>query len=916
MIDDQLADACDAATAPFRVLEKRVYQGPNLYSRRPMIRIRVDLGKLENWPTNRLPAFTETLVSLLPGLAHHGCSCRTSGGFPSRLQEGTWLGHVIEHVALELQTAAGSPVSRGKTRSVSGQPGVYDILFRYRDDALALAAGGAAVRLVLALLPADLAAWRGEDSLPLPLVDDPKDVPALVRALSEVLARNALGPTTNALVEEARRRGIPALRLDKQSFVQLGYGSRQHRLRASITDKTSQVAVTIAGNKDLTKTMLLDLGLPAPRGTVVRTVDEALMFARALDHPIVIKPLDGNHGRGVSTDLVTDNQIRTAFAAAAAISARVIVEQHLPGDDHRILVVAGKVVAVARRAPASVTGDGFHSVAQLIDLLNEDPKRGDGHEKVLTKISLDASLYDMLERQGKHLATVPQADETVLLRGTANLSSGGTSTDCTDDIHPQNRLIAELAARTIGLDIAGVDFVCPDIRRPVAETGGGIVEINAAPGFRMHLAPSYGQARDVAAPVIDMLFPRDARSRIPIVAVTGTNGKSTTARMISAILREDGNRVGMTNTSGVYVDDLLLKAGDASGPRSAGMVLRNPAVDVAVLETARGGILREGLGFDTCSVGVVLNVSEDHLGLKGVDTLEDLAAIKAVVVSSVARTGSTVLNFDDCLTRAMARKARSMVIWFSLIATPDNPAMAAHLEAGGLAVLRATVEGRDHIILYRGCHGVPIVATADIPATAGGAASFNIANALAAVAAGAALGVDVEIIARALGAFASSFADNPGRFNIIDDHPFRVVLDYAHNPASLKALGESLPQLKPGSGRILGMVSIPGDRRDRDILEIGRIAAGAFDHIIFREGPDGRGRPRGEVLRLLETGARAAPSGSASFESVLEEHDAVDHCLSIARAGDLLVLFPTRVDDVYRQVRDYIPASADHYVSA
>ncbi len=917
MTDEPCGTERAASCAPLRVLEAATYRGPSLFDRRPVVRIRVDLGELENWPSDRITGFGERLLAQLPGLANHACSCPQEGGFPFRLAQGTWLGHVIEHVALELQTVAGSPVSRGKTRSVAGRPGVYDIVYRYRDEGLALAAGGAALRLVMALLPEALAAWEGERFLPDRLGAGPQDMAAVVAGLQAILARNALGPTTKALVEAAERRGIPATRLDRQSFIQLGHGSRQQRLRASITGQTSQVAVAFAGNKDLTKAMLAELGLPVPRGKVVRSVDEALAAARELKTAVVIKPLDGNHGRGVSTDLRSEEQIRTAFEQAAAIGPRVIVEQFLPGNDHRILVVGGKVVAVAERAPASVMGDGFHSVAQLIDLLNEDPRRGEGHEKVLTRIKVDAALKDMLERQDKTLASVPQAGERVLLRGTANLSSGGTSTDRTDVIHPENRLVAEMAARTIGLDVAGVDFVSPDISRPVSETGGGIVEINAAPGLRMHLAPSHGTPRDVASPIIDMLFPRGSRSRIPTVAVTGTNGKSTTTRMIAAILRERGGAIGLTNTSGVYVNDVLLKSGDASGPRSARMLLRNPAVDAAVLETARGGILREGLGFDACSVGVVLNVSEDHLGLKGVDTLDQLAAIKAVVVQSVARRGAAVLNFDDRHTRAMARRARGSIIWFSLAADASDPKLAAHLAAGGRAVLlEKRDDGADELVLRKRAERTPVMQASDIPATAGSRAIFNVANALAAVAAAWALGVEVQHMKRALGAFASSYADNPGRFNIIDDHDFQVIIDYAHNAASLRALAECLPGLRSPDGRTIGMVSTPGDRRDEDIIEIGRIAVESFDQVVFREGPDGRGRPRGQVLTLLEKGARQAGASPGRFESVLEERDAVARCLSLAEPGDLIVLFPTRIDAVYQQVRAFSPARSASHVAA
>ncbi|WEK46380.1 MAG: cyanophycin synthetase [Candidatus Andeanibacterium colombiense] len=912
-MEDRRDSESGAGDASFRVLETRIYRNASLYGRLPLARIRVDLGVLEAYPTNTISGFTETLLNLLPGLRSHGCSCPDQGGFPHRLEEGTWLGHVIEHVALELQTRAGSPVSRGKTRSVPGKRGVYDILYRYQDEKLALAAGSAAVRAVLSLLPEDLRTIEGDALLAPPATDNPQDVEALVPALKRILARNALGPTTAALVTAALDRKIPVTRFP--SHIQLGYGSFQKRISASITGATSHLGVVFAGDKFRAKTLLHERGLPVPQGRLVQTADEALAAAQTLGFPVVIKPLDGNHGRGVSTDLATEAQIRAAFSQAAEVKPRVIVEQHLRGNDHRILVIGGKVVAVAERVPAQVKGDGIHTAAELIEIQNSDPRRGDGHANVLTRIKVDARLEDMLARQDKTLSSIPGAGETVLLRGTANLSSGGTAVDRTDAIHPDNRLVAEMAAHTIGLDIAGVDFVTPDITRSVRETGGGIVEINAAPGFRMHLAPSEGTPRDVAAPVIGMLFPNGTSSRIPIVAITGTNGKSTTTRMVAAILRETGRRVGRTDTSGVFIDDMLLRAGDASGPRSAAMLLTNPAVDAAVFETARGGILREGLGFDTCSVGAVLNVTEDHLGLKGVDTLEQLAALKSVVLKGVARRGATVLNLDDRYCRRMARRARSKVVWFSLNTPATHPRLTEHLSSGGVAVLRERTSAGDELVIRVGSDRTFVMLSRDIPGTAGGAALFNVANALAAIAIACALGIRAEIIADALRRFSSSFEDNPGRFNVIDDHPFRVILDYAHNAASLKALGESLPGLRPAGGRTIGMVSIPGDRREQDIIEIGRLAVTIFDRVVFREGPDGRTRPRGEVLKLLEQGAAEA-GGNGRFESIMEEADAVAHCLAMARPGDLVVLFPTKVEDVFRQVKAYAPIAAGTYAAA
>lgn len=886
---------------PMRVIERSVYVGPNFYSLRPMVRLRVDLGALEAWPTDRLPDLTDALLARLPGLAHHGCSYRTAGGLVRRMREGTWLGHVIEHVAIELLCLAGSSVTRGKTRSVRGQAGVYDILYCYGDPVSGLAAGRAAIALVAALLPPPFGQVIGLDAIAEAIAAPPDDVTAIVAALRRLVIANGLGPSTGALVAEARRRGIPVLRLNEASLVQLGYGARQRRIRASVTDATSLIGAELAGNKDAAKTLLHEAGLPVPLGRVVRNLDEAMAAARRLRWPLVVKPLDGNHGRGVTTGVRDAAALADAFAVAAGSGRRVMVERELPGRDHRLLVVGGKLVAVAERIPAHVVGDGRSSIASLIETVNADPMRGTGHEQILTRIRIDAELRALLAKRGRKLESVPVAGEVVFLRGTANLSSGGTAIDRTAIVHPDNASIAEQAAAVIGLDVAGIDMLAPDISQSVRETGGGIVEVNAAPGLRMHLHPSQGQSRDVARPIIASLFPPRRRSRIPIFAVTGTNGKSTTARMVSRILCEAGYRVGMTTTSGVYIDGRLQVAADASGPRSARMVLRNPTVDAAVLETARGGILREGLGFERCDIGAVLNVSADHLGLRGIDTVDDLARVKSIVTESVHRHGHAVLNADDPLTRAMARHAGGRVVWFSARADAAvTEPVRSHIAQGGMAVLQE--EGQ--VVLYRRGRTV-IVSVAEIPATLGGAAEFNILNALAATAMTAAHGISADTIALALRHFTTSFEDSPGRLNIVDAHGVRVIVDYAHNPAALTALGRLIDHMRPDAGRTFGMVSIPGDRRDCDLIEMGALAARIFDEIMFREAPDGRGRPSGSINALMSEGALSAGMSAQQVFRLGDELEATNICLTRARPGDLIVLMPTDIDAIWQRITQF-----------
>ncbi len=894
-------------TEPMNVLEKGVYRGPHYYSHTPMIRIMLDLGRMEEWPSNRIPGFSDRLKEMLPGLERHHCSLKRRGGFLQRLEEGTWIGHVAEHVAIELQTMAGHRVTRGKTRSVKGRPGVYNLMFAYREEEVGLAAGRIALELVNSLLPDDLAGVNNLDK-----VYELRGAFGLERRLDDlrrVVRRNSYGPTTQALIDEAKRRGIPVIRLNGQSLVQLGHGRHQQRIRASITGRTSQVAVDLAGDKSATKQLLGDSGIPVPRGVVVRGVEDAVREARRLRYPLVTKPLDGNHGRGVTIGIRDEEGLRFGVALAQEHGRNVIVEQFFEGHDHRILVVDGKLIAVAERVPAQVVGDGVHTIAELVAQVNEDPRRGDGHEKVMTKIRIDAHVTEFIARSGLTPASVPDAGQVVQLRSTANLSTGGTAADRTNEIHPDNAEIARRAAMLVGLDIAGIDFMAPDITRSVRETGGGIIEVNAAPGFRMHLEPSEGPPRDVARPVIGMLFPPGSSSRIPIIAITGTNGKSTVGRMVKHVLRYTGCTVGLTSTSGVYVNGLLVSEGDATGPRSARIILRDPTVDVAVLETARGGLLREGLAFDQADIGTVLNVTADHLGLKGIETVQDLANLKSLIVERVRPNGTSVLNADDPMTVRMARRAGGTVVWFSLHGGADMPAfLRNHIEEGGTAVVREPGEEGGIIALYQEYRRDIIMKAGDIPATLHGMATFNVANALAVVAICLAHNVPILTIRTALMTFQSTFEQNPGRLNVHDAHGFRVILDYAHNAAGLTALGEVVRGFRHRYKRTIGALSIPGDRRDEDILEMGRIAAGIFDELFFREDPGTRGRPRGEIMNLLQEGAIQGGATPGHIHLIAGEAAATAASLRAARPGDLLVVTPTEVEESWRQIVEYRPA--------
>src|SRR5262245_3300888 len=882
-----------------RVLETRVYRGPSPYGYRPVIRLTIDLEELEQYPTNKLPGFNERVVELLPTLQEHGCSYGEPGGFIRRLHdgEGTWLGHVAEHIAIELQCLAGTPVTYGKTRSAPGQPGVYHVIYSYTEEQVGVEAGELALKLVRSLLPADLpSALPSEEQAGFNFT---RELDGLIERAQEI----ALGPTTASLVEEARRRDIPAIRLDTQSLVQLGWGKYQQRIRASVTGRTSNIAVETASDKELTIKLLGDVGIPVPRHQLARSADEAVDIAERLGYPLVTKPLDVSHGRGVSIRLTSADEVRRGYEAAAQYTSSVLVETFLEGKDYRVLVIDGKVVAVAERVPAHVIGDGEHTIGELIEIVNRDPRRGIGHEKILTRIKIGHQAERLLAQAGYTLETVLKPGELFYLASTANLSTGGTAIDRTTEIHYETREIARRAALVIGLDIAGIDIITPDITQPLREVGGGIVEVNAGPGFRMHLQPSEGQARNVAKPVVNMLFPPGTPARIPIVALTGTNGKTTTARMVAHILKMNGERVGLTTTDGIYIDGQIYMKGDMTGPWSARVVLKDPTVDSAVLETARGGILREGLGFDRCDVGAVLNVAADHLGLRGVETIEQLAEVKSLLVEVVRDDGASVLNADDELVAKMAERAEGRIVYFSMHGGEGaGELVKQHIADGGTAVvLQPGVRG-EMLAIYDAEQYIPLLWTHLIPATLEGKARHNVANALAASAICYARGVVVENIRQGLRTFATSFYLTPGRLNVFDEHPFRVIVDYAHNPAALEALGDLVGRLRPNYRRVLGVVSAPGDRRDQDIHQVGAIASRAFDLLVLKEDNDRRGRKEGSIVALLHEAAREAGMRPDRMITVLDELEAVRHALSLAEPDDLVVICADEITAVWKEV--------------
>ncbi len=884
-----------------QILERSVFVGPSLYAHFPVIRLDVDLGELEEWPSVRLgPGFTDGLLAALPGLQTHGCSYGEPGGFVRRLTEdrGTWLGHILEHVAIELQNVAGHPLTFGKTRTL-GPHGQYMVIYQYEQAEVGIEAGNLALTLLHSLLPPQL---RPADSVPADF-----DFAAARDEFIRYTQRHALGPSTAALVHAAEERRIPWIRLGTNSLIQLGHGRYQQRVQATVTSRTSHIAVELASDKEETNKVLARLGLPVPRQALVRTAEAAVEAAESIGYPVVVKPWNANHGRGISIGLTGGDQVALAFDVAAEHSRSVIVEKFISGFDHRMLVINGELVAVSQRVPGHVVGDGTRTIVQLVDEVNADPRRGIGHEKVLTRLEFDHQAGQMLARHGYTPDSVPVSGETVFLRSTGNLSTGGTALDMTDVVHPDNAEMAVRAVSAIGLDVGGVDFLTTDIARSYKEIGGAICEVNAAPGFRMHMAPSAGKARDVAGPVIDMLFPAGAASRIPIAAVTGTNGKTTTARMLAHIHKLAGHHVGLTTTDGVYIDGQRTVAGDMTGPISTRMVLSDPFVDVAVLEVARGGLLRAGMGVRHVDVGAVLNVKSDHLGLRGINTLEGLAKVKRIVVE-VARD-TAVLNADDPLCLRMASHTEAKHVCYVTM-DPRHELVREHIQAGGRGiVLEAGMTGQMITLYDHGAH-IPLLPAHVIPATLEARAMHQVQNAMFAAAMAFSMGLKLENIRHGLQTFDTTFFQAPGRGNVFDEHPFKVILDYGHNAAAVEAMVQFVERLDTGGRRIV-VLAAPGDRRDEDIRAIARILAGSFDHYICRRDDSLRGRGSDEVPRLLRDTLLAEGVAPDEIELIPDEVEATETALRAAHAGDLLLVFGDNVARSWEQIVSFRPEDAE-----
>ena len=858
------------------IREIQAIEGANVYSHRPIIRAIVDLQEWTERFSNELGDFRLRLVENLPTLKDHYCSRGKQGGFLERLEEGTLIGHVIEHVTIDLLTQAGQIIKYGKTMAILEQPGCYEIIFNYEAKEGAVEAFKQAFALVKTLL--------NQESF---------DVIYAINRIKQVMSDYELGLSTQVIVEACRERGIPIHRLNESSLLQLGYGRKQRRIQATITGATSSIGVDIACDKEMTKQILSDGGVPVPWGFIVKTEEEGVQAFSSMNTAVVIKPLHGNQGKGVTLRLTSASEVRAAFKVAQTYGDWVIIEEYIAGQHYRLVVVGERLIAAAKRVPAHVIGDGSATIAELVAQTNADPLRGEDHEKALTKIKIDPVVILTLTQKQLALSSVPEQGEVVYLRDSANLSTGGIAEDVTDLVHPDNVDLAICTAKLIGLDVAGIDLVIADIGASYREKNGHIIEVNAAPGIRMHHFPNVGKAREVGKAIVEQVVP-SGNGRIPIVSITGTNGKTTTTRMINKMLTDQQLLVGMTSTDGLYINQKLWVKGDMTGPESAKIILRHPDVQVAVLETARGGILRAGLGYEYADVAVITNVSNDHLGQYGIETLEDIAHVKSLVAEVVKPHSYVVLNADDTQVVHMAKRTKGKVIFFS--AEKDNFHVRKHLGLGGTAVFVR----RGMILICQGSQSFRICSVKQIPVTWEGKAKHNIQNALAAVAAGWALGLSAVSIRNSLQDFSSDAEHNRGRLNLYELDGVRVFVDYGHNAAGIQEVAKTLKQFKGGS--LVGCITVPGDRPDESVREVGRIAAQGFKRLIIREDADLRGRKPGEIAQLLYNEAVRSGMHPNRIEVILTEIEAFRKGLDSCVPGDTFVMFYEHLEPIEEEI--------------
>ncbi len=864
-----------------RIREINAMRGPNYWSirRHKLIVMVLDLEEMEELPSNKIEGFNDRLKMMFPSMYSHRCSVGEPGGFFQRVEEGTWMGHVIEHIALEIQTLADMDTGFGRTRGY-GEKGVYNVVFSYIEENVGRYAAKAAVDICKALISGDS-----------------YDLEADIQRMREIREDERLGPSTGSIVEEAEARGIPWIRLNKYSLCQLGYGANQKRIQATVTSETSSIGVELACDKEDTKYLLEQAEVLVPRGDIIGRESSLEAACRYVGFPLVVKPVGGNHGRGITVNIKNYEDALVAFHAAKNVSSKVIIEKYITGEDYRLLVINNVLVAAAKRTPANVVGDGKSTIKELVDEVNKDSRRGYGHENVLTKITINDLTKTIIAAKGYTEDSVPAKGETVILKDTANLSTGGTAEDVTDIVHPSNVSMAERISKIIDLDICGIDIMTTDISKPLEETGGAVLEVNAGPGFRMHLAPTTGLPRNVAAPVVDKLFPQQGNTgRIPIIATTGTNGKTTTTRLIAHMAKMKGYRVGYTTSDGVYIQNRLLMKGDCTGPASAEFVLKDPTVNFAVLECARGGLLRAGLGFKKCDVGIVTNVAADHLGLKGIHTIEQLAKVKGVIPETVLPDGYAILNADDDLVYEMRRSINCNLALFSM--DEENPRIKALQKLGGITAIYEN----GYVTLCRGTWKMRIMKAENIPLTYGGKATFMIQNILPAVIAANVRGIGIEDMKVALETFIPSASQTPGRLNLFKFENFSILLDYAHNPAGMRALQDFTNNLEATVK--VGIIAGVGDRREEDTNELGSIAAEMFDEIIIRQDKNLRGKSEEDLIKMLDAGIKMRdPNKKTTI--IPSEKEAITHAVKNAKKGSLIICCSDVIPDALELVMKF-----------
>ena len=866
-----------------KIREINAMRGPNYWSirRHKLIVMVLDLEDMEEKPSDKVEGFADRLKKMFPSMYSHRCSEGCEGGFFMRVDRGTWMGHIIEHIALETQTLAGMDTGFGRTRDY-GEYGVYNVVFSYMEESVGIFAAKSAVKICEALI-------AGEDY---DLADD-------IQTMRELRDEDRLGPSTGSIVAEAESRGIPWIRLNKYSLVQLGYGANQKRIQATVTSETSSIGVELACDKEDTKYLLEQAEIEVPKGDIIRRERSLKESCEYVGYPLVIKPVDGNHGRGITVDIQNYDDALEAFRHAknSSKSGAIIIEKYIVGDDYRLLVINNQLIAGAVRTPAHVVGNGKSSIQELIDEVNKDPRRGYGHENVLTQITVNELTELIIKDAGYTLESVIPNGEKLILKDTANLSTGGTAEDITDIIHPANVSMAERISKIIDLDICGIDIATTDISKPLSETGGAVLEVNAGPGFRMHLAPTIGLPRNVAAPVIEKLFPQKGDTgSIPIVAISGTNGKTTSTRLIAHIAKMRGYRVGYTTSDGVYIQNRLLMTGDCTGPASSEFVLRDPTVNFAVLECARGGLLRAGLTFKKCDVAVVTNVDADHLGLKGIHTIEQLAKVKAVVPETVKTDGYAILNADDDLVYDMRRNLDCNVALFSM--DENNPRIKALQRLNGITAIYEN----GYVTICRGEWKMRLMKAENIPLTYGGKAKFMIKNVLGATLAAHVQGISNEDIKAALETFIPSSSQTPGRLNLFKFNDFSILLDYAHNPAGMLALKDFVDQLDATVK--VGIIAGIGDRRLEDNNEMGSIAAEMFDEIIIRQDKRLRGKTEEEIIKMLDDGIKMKdPNKKTTI--IPSEHAAITYAVKNAAKGSLIILCSDVIPDALALVQKF-----------